>query len=619
MKKVKQIIATALFIMLTMNSFSQGVGINNDESDADPSAMLDVKSTTKGMLVPRMTSSQMFAINNPAEGLMVFLTDFGEFFYYEGGEWKYMTRDFAYYISDYDFDTGISTGDEGQPDVDKISIFCGNGTLVRFNIDSMRIAPNMNSVFVGKGAGGLFSDRKNVALGDSASFWNGTGATLDYESNWNTAIGSKALFSNTLGSTNTSIGSDALYSNTLGDANNANGFQSLFSNTVGSNNVANGLYSLFSNTTGHSNVAIGAKALFYNQTNSNLVAIGDSALFLNGNGATGNDEANFNTAVGSKALYSNTTGYNNTASGYNALISNTIGSGNVALGAYSLYYNEKGSENTALGCEAGLGNPYGFWVPFDSIVGNTMIGFSAGHEIVNGANYNTFIGVYAGCGSEVNYGNHNVAIGNAASASNYSGSSNVAVGDSALYLNMDGINNTAIGNRAFYSGTVYNNSTAIGYNTVITGDNQIHLGNTSISEIKGQVAFTTYSDKRIKDDIRENVIGLEFIEKLRPVTYHYNVDRENEILGVKDESKSASKYNIEKINFSGFIAQEVENAANESGYNFSGVHKPNNDHDLYSLSYAEFVVPLVKAVQEQQDMIEELKAEIESLKSQIKK
>jgi hypothetical protein len=57
---------------------------------------------------------------------------------------------------------------------------------------------------------------------------------------------------------------------------------------------------------------------------------------------------------------------------------------------------------------------------------------------------------------------------------------------------------------------------------------------------------------------------------------------------------------------SGFIAQEVEQAANEVGYNFHGVDKPKNSTSHYGLRYAEFVVPMVKAIQEQQEQINAL-------------
>ena len=62
-------------------------------------------------------------------------------------------------------------------------------------------------------------------------------------------------------------------------------------------------------------------------------------------------------------------------------------------------------------------------------------------------------------------------------------------------------------------------------------------------------------------------------------------------------------YDIEKIRMSGFLAQDVEAAAKKIGYDFNGVDVPKNDKSLYGLKYAEFVVPLVKAVQEQQQLI----------------
>lgn len=64
---------------------------------------------------------------------------------------------------------------------------------------------------------------------------------------------------------------------------------------------------------------------------------------------------------------------------------------------------------------------------------------------------------------------------------------------------------------------------------------------------------------------------------------------------------------------SGFIAQEVEDAANKSGFTFSGVDKPINSGALYGLRYADFVVPLVKAVQEQQVIIDEQNKKIAML------
>ena len=77
------------------------------------------------------------------------------------------------------------------------------------------------------------------------------------------------------------------------------------------------------------------------------------------------------------------------------------------------------------------------------------------------------------------------------------------------------------------------------------------------------------------------------------------------------------KYDIEKIKFSGFLAQEVEMAAKEANYTFSGITIPETDHDLYTLSYEQFVVPLVKAVQEQQLIIESLQEEAIAMRAEI--
>ena len=69
---------------------------------------------------------------------------------------------------------------------------------------------------------------------------------------------------------------------------------------------------------------------------------------------------------------------------------------------------------------------------------------------------------------------------------------------------------------------------------------------------------------------------------------------------VASRSKKASKRQT------GFVAQDVEELANKLGYDFSGVVKPENEESVYSLRYAEFVVPIVKAMQEQQELIVDL-------------
>jgi hypothetical protein len=84
----KLILSGVLFLMSLSTSFAQGVGINNDGSSANASAILDVKSTTQGMLTPRMTQAQRNLIASPATGLLVYQTDgTAGFYFYNGTAW----------------------------------------------------------------------------------------------------------------------------------------------------------------------------------------------------------------------------------------------------------------------------------------------------------------------------------------------------------------------------------------------------------------------------------------------------------------------------------------------------------------------------------------------------
>ena len=76
------------YLLLSSACFAQ-VGFNADNSAPKPSAMLDVKSTTKGMLIPRMTAAQRGAIASPAAGLLVYQTDAPiGYYYFNDTIWK---------------------------------------------------------------------------------------------------------------------------------------------------------------------------------------------------------------------------------------------------------------------------------------------------------------------------------------------------------------------------------------------------------------------------------------------------------------------------------------------------------------------------------------------------
>jgi hypothetical protein len=289
-----------------------------------------------------------------------------------------------------------------------------------------------------------------------------------------------------------------------------------------------------------------------------------------------------NSAHGAFALYSNSSGNNNSAHGFNALFSNTTGQGNTAHGSHSLFSNTTSDANTALG--------------FQSLYYST--------------------------------GGDNTAVGMSALQANTTGGGNTAVGYRTLTGNTTGSFNTGIGWSADI-GTNFTNATAIGANTVVNASNKIRFGNASVTVIEGTVAYTV-SDKRFKSNITEDVSGLAFIKKLKPVTYNFEAKKFDEFLHknnleqFKQNQKKINYKPAESIRHSGFIAQEVEQAAKQVGYDFNGVHLPENEDDNYSLSYAQFVVPLVKAVQElsaQNDTkdktITELNAKLEKLQSQV--
>ncbi len=337
-------------------------------------------------------------------------------------------------------------------------------------------------------------------------------------------------------------------------SNTALGVKTLFMNTTGQDNTATGYYSLFNNTTGGKNSAFGRSALYNNSIGVQNTAVGYYALYDN--------TANYNTAVGYLSAENNSSGTHNSAMGIMALRTNTTGSYNTALGGHSLYLNATGSNNTAIGRYA----------------------------------------LYR------NTNNHNTAIGY-----------------DALYNNTTGSYNTALGRDADIAFATLTNSTSIGYNALAAGNNKVRIGNGQVTEIGGIVAWTNLSDGRIKENVQENVPGLTFISELRPVTYTLNIKkfdeismqampdsiRKNRMLPDEDYLESSS------IVRTGFIAQEVEAAAKKVGFDFDGVSTPKNESDFYSVRYAEFVVPLVKAMQEQQKTIEELQATVRDLLKRI--
>jgi len=521
----KLFLLSAIVILFYGFSFAQSVGIGT--TSPNTSSMLEIKSSSKGLLIPRTSTAGRTAIVNPAKGLMVYDTSTSSFWFHNGSAWTQIEASGNNWSLAGNTSTNPGTNFIGTSDANSLTIKVNNQRSGYIDYTSPYKAnfgyQSLNSAF------GL----ANSAFGYQALFTDTSGS-------YNTAHGYQSLYSNSMGSFNTAIGTSSLNHNSTGNYNTAGGYYSLYSNIDGYSNTASGYYALYANNYGHGNSAFGTNAL-----NSNTSAI-------------------YNSAFGYASLYSNSTGVYNTACGSAAL------------------YNNNGSYNTAAGFEA---------------------------LRLNNDSYNTAFGYQA--------------LRNT-TASEY----NVAFGYNAGTTLNNGYNNVFLGANTDVNGIGYYNVIAIGQATVCTAASQVTMGNSATSSYRAYANWSNISDGRYKNNVREDVPGLTFINELRPVTYTLDATGIDQFLHknssadkkLNTESKAVQVKALrekEQVRYTGFVAQEVEEAAKKLGFDFSGIDAPKNENDLYALRYADFVVPLVKAVQEQQQIIEQQKNDIEALKIQV--
>jgi len=189
----------------------------------------------------------------------------------------------------------------------------------------------------------------------------------------------------------------------------------------------------------------------------------------------------------------------------------------------------------------------------------------------------------------------------------------------ALNSNTTGEYNTAIGYGAGGSAGDLTNATAIGNGAIATESNQVVIGNSDVTSIGGIVSWSILSDGRIKKNIEAKVPGLTFINKLQPVIYNLDFDAINKIQNTSNNNSATMKAANASKNriYTGFVAQDVKEAAQSIGYDFSGVDVPENESGLLRLRYSDFVAPLVKAVQELSDQNEKKDLKISSLENRV--
>ena len=313
-----------LFILFCKYATAQSLSINTDGSTANISALLDVKSTTKGLLLPRMTKAQKNAIATPASGLLVYQTgpDSIGFQYYNGTQWLW--------LDPLSSNSWKLTGNAGT---NITNHFLGT-------TDDVPLTFRQNNSGVG------FLNFYNVFFGNSAGRKNIQ--NLPASGLQNVAIGNGALDESIKGNGQVAIGAGALADDTtetyvspaFREPNTAVGYLAMYHNVRGFGNTSLGSLSGLNITDGNYNTAAGVRSL----SKADFFIVPNSS--------------SYNAAFGFEALLKVNNADSNAAFGYRALQNNSSGSNNVAIGTQAMDGNTSGNFNTVIGHNADVGSGF---------------------------------------------------------------------------------------------------------------------------------------------------------------------------------------------------------------------------------------------------------------------
>ena len=412
---------------------------------------------------------------------------------------------------------------------------------------------------------------------------------------------------------NTAYGIGALGAITDGDQSVAIGYGAGDATTTG-RVLAIGKDAAGANTTGGAIIAIGDTAYDAADTENYNIAIGTDAL----GGAVAGGE--YNVAVGHFSLDALTSGDNNVAVGYEAGTSITSANGNVLVGYRAGENITENGYNVLVGSNAGEAITTGTrnimlgqaGNEFDAENDNIGIGHGALGGAVAGGEYNVAIGNFTldaltsgdqntvmghNAGTRVTTASYNTMVGVEAGANVLAGGESVYVGFQAGANVTSGIKNIVIGSEAGLAASPSGNLT--------TENHHLCLGNNTLTNAFIKVDWTVTSDKRDKADIEPLTMGLDFVNKLNPVSYRWDMrsDYENQ---TPDGTHKKAKLS------GGLLAQDVEILEREYGYKVedeTSILTTVNSDGNYGLTYSKFVPILINAVKE-------LSAEIKALKGE---
>ena len=486
------------------------------------------------------------------------------------------------------------------------NIAIGGYTLNRSKASSRNTA-------VGYAAGANYNDSTTASVGANTfiGFAAGEGSTTPSSNTGilNTVVGAYSLQDMTSGEHNTTLGyvagmdlTTGSYNTLLGaytaadqivtgSRNTLVGYLSGYKLKTGGYNVFVGQESGYENDDGQANTGLGFGALYYNRAKQGGTAVGyRSQYFVD---STDSEVWNYNTSLGAYALEgSNSAGSNtgeyNTAVGSYTMRSFTSGNRNTAIGSFAMNQTVTGEQNTANGVNALYNNTGGSY--------NTAIGYVALETNTTGQQ-NVAVGAYALQNANAD-GDYNTAVGYLCLRS-----ANVA---GNAYMTGLGYNaGNGAGNFAQQSTYIgawsgqnsnHSNVTCLGYNSWSTQNNQVNLGNGSITSLRcNQTSISGVSDARDKKDVVDLPIGLQFINSLRPVKFVWD-RRDGTMAGGIQEA--------------GFIAQELDTAQSDAGAEEYMKLVSKDDPDRLEAAPGKLLPVLVKAIQE-------LSAENTALKARL--
>jgi Chaperone of endosialidase len=583
--KISTILLLALF--LPPGLLAQSFAINTDGSAANPSAILDVKSTDKGVLVPRMTLVQRASLPAPTQGLLVFQTDFpAGFYFFTGLAWVRLGTE----------QTGWSVTGNAAGATDFIGTTTDQPLNFRANnLAHARLTPRgalelgMNTsgnLFVGQNAGAATDladpnvmSYPNTFIGHQAGQANTKGVA-------NTFLGTLTGQANTTGSDNLFAGNEAGTANTTGVNNTFVGSGAGFSNTTAAGNVFVGRFAGRNITTGGGNVFLGSFAGNSTISGSDNIFVGHQAGFNNISGGQ-------NHFVGHQAGFNNTTGVTNHFVGFQAGFGNTTGDANTFIGLRAGFNNTIGIANVFLGYLAGEANTTGN--------NNTFMGLQAGKANTTGSN-NTFMGHAAGLANTTGMNNH--FVGYFAGFNNTTGSNNTFLGDSAGVDNSTGSGNVFLGHKA---GTGLNTTNWLvidnnGTDPLITGN----FGSGWVFNQANSPTWNIASDLRIKQNVQTLEGGLTTLLRLRPVRYEFTPE------WVKAHPSLSGRAYV------GVIAQEYRQVFPHDVKPTSDL-LPGDPDPVLGVDMASAQIVAIRAIQELAAEVEALKKENAALKGKLGK